>query len=112
MGTEGTSADSPRRRFACPSLLLRWHCRWGAAVLVPDAPDASGTSGRPLPSPAALTCHPVVIVATKGSLTTAAPPREICIAAWLLPRNIIIITIIVNIIIIIIIIIYIIKGRT
>ena len=99
-GAKGTSAGLPRRRFPCQSLLLRWHCRWGATVFPSVASDASGTSGRLLSSSAALTCHPAVITAAKGSLTTAAPPQGICTATRPLSRNIIIITIVVNVIIV------------
>ena len=76
-GAEGTRAGLPRRHFPCPSLLLLWHCRWDAAFFASAASDTSGTSGRPSPSSAVITCHPAVIVTAKGSLTTAAPPRNL-----------------------------------
>ena len=42
-----------------------------------------------LQSSTSLTCHPAVIVAAKGSLTTAAPPQRICTSARPLLRIII-----------------------
>ena len=73
-GSEGTSAGLPRHRFRCPILLLRWHCRWGAAVFAsaPRTPRgrAAGRRHRPLPSP---------VTRQSSSLPRAAsplPPRR------------------------------------